>query len=941
MDTAPLGRILTFYSYKGGTGRSMALANIAWVLACAGRRVLAIDWDLEAPGLHRYFRPFLIDEEVTATDGLMDLIDRYANQAIRPVGEEEKPDPAWYLPFADISDYIVSINFPHFGAGGKIDLLPAGRQGEPYALAVSTFNWQNLYDRLGGGAFFEAVKQGVRAEYDYVLIDSRTGVSDTSGICSVQMPDTLVVCFTYNNQSIKGASAVARSALDKHKKLVEEKLALHRTGQAPSASSLGDTTRPFRIFPVPMRVDDGESDRLAIRQAFARDAFADLVDHIGADGLSEYWKNVEVPQTVFYSYEEVLAPFKDDAHDPKTVLASLLRLTRYVSDQDVADFRMPIAPARRQFFLEAFAETPRARTAALLSESQRETEEQALVRNAEEAFASMTDAGQAAALRALGRLVRIGREEEGGGYSAIRASLADLSSAERTAIEKLASYHVVTLSSDARQSTRPAGSRDQTVSLSDTRLLTSWRTLRKWLEEHRTFLVWRQQLRNYLSDWERSGQDRGALLSGRLLHEADLALVRRSADLNEAETRYIEASRRANERGDVVTRATSAPAAVLPALWPWRTALWAMAALVVFGLIGWLATFVGQPGSSGQDPGQTTPGNPSLQLQTPRFTGLSSDEARRTADAIGLKLEMTDGSSPTVSPYLEGLVSAQTPAEKTTIARGGIVRLTVETVPTITPTLARLTLTAALEALTKERLKLGNTEQRYVSDAPIGTVISQTPSAGTRVGAGTAVNVVVARTPQLNDFRIGVYFVEASSPSKTLADRVVAFILKSGGNSTPSPQKAGYFTGSRRPAQHEIRYGTPAEKQVADDLQRSLSEAGGFPPFMPRRVQQRSEGFISVFIADPAGDSASGDMKLTIVGRPYEEVEVWYRGDRDTGEAPLVHTGKLAKDGRLTITVPRAYLVVGKPGRRSGVPLDLHNEKSSTFTYPLPQAAAK
>jgi hypothetical protein len=82
-------------------------------------------------------------------------------------------------------------------------------------------------------------------------------------------------------------------------------------------------------------------------------------------------------------------------------------------------------------------------------------------------------------------------------------------------------------------------------------------------------------------------------------------------------------------------------------------------------------------------------------------------------------------------------------------------------------------------------------------------------------------------------------------------------------------------------------------------------------------------------------------MKLTIVGRPYEEVEVWYRGDRDTGEAPLVHTGKLAKDGRLTITVPRAYLVVGKPGRRSGVPLDLHNEKSSTFTYPLPQAAAK
>ena len=55
---------------------------------------------------------------------------------------------------------------------------------------------ESAADRLGGGGFFEAVK--VRAQ-------RRTGVSDTAGICSVQMPDSLVVCFTYNNQSIQGA----------------------------------------------------------------------------------------------------------------------------------------------------------------------------------------------------------------------------------------------------------------------------------------------------------------------------------------------------------------------------------------------------------------------------------------------------------------------------------------------------------------------------------------------------------------------------------------------------------------------------------------------------------------------------------------------------------------------------------------------------------------
>jgi len=56
------GEAITFYSYKGGTGRSMLLANVAWQLAASGRRVLLVDWDLEAPGLHRYFKPFLGDD---------------------------------------------------------------------------------------------------------------------------------------------------------------------------------------------------------------------------------------------------------------------------------------------------------------------------------------------------------------------------------------------------------------------------------------------------------------------------------------------------------------------------------------------------------------------------------------------------------------------------------------------------------------------------------------------------------------------------------------------------------------------------------------------------------------------------------------------------------------------------------------------------------------
>lgn len=53
------GTIYSCYSFKGGAGRTFALANIAALLGKWGYRVLCIDWDLEAPGLHQYFSTFL------------------------------------------------------------------------------------------------------------------------------------------------------------------------------------------------------------------------------------------------------------------------------------------------------------------------------------------------------------------------------------------------------------------------------------------------------------------------------------------------------------------------------------------------------------------------------------------------------------------------------------------------------------------------------------------------------------------------------------------------------------------------------------------------------------------------------------------------------------------------------------------------------------------
>ena len=72
-------QIVTFYAYKGGSGRTMALANVAWILAANGKRVLAVDWDLEAPGLPRFFRPFLDTEAMNDVPGVHNLILRFAS----------------------------------------------------------------------------------------------------------------------------------------------------------------------------------------------------------------------------------------------------------------------------------------------------------------------------------------------------------------------------------------------------------------------------------------------------------------------------------------------------------------------------------------------------------------------------------------------------------------------------------------------------------------------------------------------------------------------------------------------------------------------------------------------------------------------------------------------------------------------------------------------
>ena len=141
MNSRPPGKIITFYSYKGGTGRSMALANVAWLLASAGNRVLVIDWDLEAPGLHRYLDPFLDDKSLENSTGVIDFVLEFATAAVSNAESARTSD--WFLSYSNILLHAVPVRYA-FPLEGALHFVPAGRQDSTYGLRVNSFDWPEL-----------------------------------------------------------------------------------------------------------------------------------------------------------------------------------------------------------------------------------------------------------------------------------------------------------------------------------------------------------------------------------------------------------------------------------------------------------------------------------------------------------------------------------------------------------------------------------------------------------------------------------------------------------------------------------------------------------------------------------------------------------------------------------------------------------------------------
>lgn len=301
MSIDPRAPVITCYGYRPESGSSMTAANLAWLLAGAGKRVVLMDWDFEAPTQQRYLRPFLPDPELGSQEGLLDLlVDHMTRQAAQPADAPAAPTALHAL------RYVVSCDW-EFPDGGTLDLMPAGRTGPGYAVNASAFDWEGFFGRYGGAAFLASLKETLRDEYDYVLIDAPSGNDFASTVCLQYLSDRVVLC-----------TRLDAAAVDESAGLIQ----WVRERNAAAA-----------FFPLPTRVGTAEA---ALRDAALRHAMEALCPLTSAPLADEYFMRVVVPEVRFFEAREV-PPALVEGHAARGITAAHAVLVEYLTGGAVRD----------------------------------------------------------------------------------------------------------------------------------------------------------------------------------------------------------------------------------------------------------------------------------------------------------------------------------------------------------------------------------------------------------------------------------------------------------------------------------------------------------------------------------------------------------------------------------------------------------------------------
>lgn len=196
-----LPKIVTFYSFKGGMGRTTSLAAVAFELLRQHKNVLMLDTDLEAPGLSTLFFP--PDDEGHINKGIVDYLQLKNIDTSTPV---------------DMTEYIIPLISPSYIENnmGKLYLVSGGQLNDEFLLKLARIDTQELTGEKLKSHFIQLLTDCYKAldddgGIDYILIDSRAGFHDMAGIVTAQLPHGVVLFGKNSFQSWFGIQQAIRT----------------------------------------------------------------------------------------------------------------------------------------------------------------------------------------------------------------------------------------------------------------------------------------------------------------------------------------------------------------------------------------------------------------------------------------------------------------------------------------------------------------------------------------------------------------------------------------------------------------------------------------------------------------------------------------------------------------------------------------------------------
>ncbi|MBQ5943020.1 tetratricopeptide repeat-containing protein [Massilia sp. AB1] len=274
------GEVTTFYAYEGGAARNAMLSALALQLAGAGAGapdrtragspVLMIDWDLDAPALHRHFELSSDGEEACAVLARPDA-DCDADPGLQPGAEGEAGGETQRRARPGLVDFFEACRTQlrreasqPTGAGSDealaervldaIDwqnyveradqrrplyLMRAGRFDGSYAERAGRLDWEALFDACP--ALFRRFGARMARHFSHVLVASRPGRSPAVSVCTTLLADRLVGLFTPSPGSLDGFEGAVRRAI--------EYRCTHE-----------DEQRPLLVYPLACAPDGARSD---------------------------------------------------------------------------------------------------------------------------------------------------------------------------------------------------------------------------------------------------------------------------------------------------------------------------------------------------------------------------------------------------------------------------------------------------------------------------------------------------------------------------------------------------------------------------------------------------------------------------------------------------------------------------------------------------------